>query len=122
VTRDNTPPELSGEWDDEPAGPSRLDRRRRLLQTVGIIALASLVLPGFLVTWSTSHATARVACEIAVGYYAPAAVGSQARFELLPLDTLGWVCHAQMADGFTLRVASLGPIPGQPVLRPLTGT
>lgn len=119
---DENPPELSGGWEDEPIRPSRLDRRRRVLKGVGIIALASLILPGFLVTWSTSTATARVACDIAVRYYAPAAVGSSARFELLPLDTLGWVCHAQMADGFTLRVASLGPIPGQPVLRPLTGT
>jgi hypothetical protein len=122
MTHDDIPPELSGEWDDDSPGPSRMDRRRRILKMVGIIALASLVLPGFLVTWSTSNATARVACDIAVRYYAPAAVSSQARFELLPLDTLGWVCHAQMADGFTLRVASLGPIPGQPVLRPLTGT
>lgn len=116
------PPELSGDWDDDDVGPSSMDRRARVLRIIGIVALSSLVLPGILVTWTTSTATARVACEIAVNYYAPAAESSLARFELVPLDTLGWNCHARMADGITLRVASLGPIPGAPTLRPLSGT
>jgi hypothetical protein len=122
VSDSDNPPELSEEWDDEDEGPKAWERRNRVLRIVGIIALVSLVLPGVLVTWTTSSRAAGVACEIAVTYYAPAAVTSQARFEMLPLNTLGWNCHAVMADGRTLRVASLGPIPGQPRLVPLTGS
>jgi len=116
------PPELSEEWDDELSGPSRMDRRARVLKAVGIVALLSLVLPGVLITWSTSRATARAACTIAVDYYAPSAVSVDATFDLFPVRTLGWNCHAIMADGASLRVATLGIIPGAPTLRPLTGT
>jgi hypothetical protein len=122
VSDNDHPPELSDEWDDLPTGEAPWHKRARFLRLIGIIALASLVLPGVLVTWTTSRQAAKIACEIAVSYYAPAADASVARFELLPLDTLGWNCHAVMADGVTIKVASLGPIPGQPTLRPLTGS
>lgn len=119
---DELPPELAGAWDEEPDRPSRLDRRARVLKGVGIVALASLVLPGFLVTWTTSQRTAQAACSIAVDYYAPSAASSEARFSIFPVRTFGWVCDARMADGTTLPVAALGPIPGSPRLTPLTGT
>lgn len=119
--RDDIPPELSGEWDDEPAGPSPMARRARMLRAVGIIALASLVLPGVLVTWSTSRATAHAACGIAAAYYAPTAPAWEATFEFVPLQNFGWNCYAYTADGLVLRVATLGIIPGAPTLQPLTG-
>lgn len=122
MSDNDDPPELSPEWDDEPTGEAPWHKRARFLRLIGIVALASLVLPGVLVTWTTSGQAAKIACEIAVGYYAPSAASAVARFELFPLDTLGWNCHAVMADGVTLKVASLGPIPGQPTLRPLTGS
>ncbi len=115
------PPELSNEWDDDDR-PTRFAQRARLLKVIGLVALASLVLPGILVTWSTTRATAVAACQIAVDYYAPTAERASARFEVFPLEILGWTCHATLADGTELRVAHLGLIPGWPTLRPLTGT
>jgi hypothetical protein len=117
----NLPPELSDEWDDEPTGPSPLHRRTRVMKIVGIIALVSMVLPGVLVTWSTSRASANAACAIAVAYYAPAAQRWQASFDVLPSRNIGWNCYVYSDDGFVLRVAHLGIIPGVPTLRPTTG-
>jgi hypothetical protein len=121
MRNDNLPPELTGA-DDEPSTPSRMNKRQRTLKVVGIVALASLVLPGILVTWSTSQRTAQAACFMAVDYYAPTATGFEADFQIFPLRTFGWVCHASMADGTTLPVAALGVLPGSPRLTPLTGT
>jgi len=115
------PPELSDEWDDEPSGPSRMEKRARLMKIIGIVALVSMVLPGVLVTWTTSRATAHAACGIAVAYYAPTAPRWQASFDVLPLQNIGWNCYAYTDDGFTLRVAHLGIIPGVPTLQPTTG-
>lgn len=116
------PPELSDEWGDEQGGPSRFNKRARMMKIVGLIALVSLVLPGVLVTWSTSRATANAACGIAVAYYAPTSSRWEARFDLLPPTNLGWNCYSYTADGIVLRVAHLGIIPGVPVLQPITGT
>ncbi len=118
---DELPPELSGEWEDSSEGPSRMEKRARVLKIIGIIALVSMVLPGVLVTWSTSRATANAACAIAVAYYAPTAPRWQASFDLLPLQNIGWNCYAATDDGFVLRVAHLGIIPGVPPLQPATG-
>jgi hypothetical protein len=118
---DELPPELSDEWDDEPVRSSRMEKRARLMKIVGFIALVSMVLPGVLVTWSTSRATAHAACGIAVAYYAPTAPRWQASFNVLPLQNIGWNCYAYTDDGFVLRVAHLGIIPGVPALQPLTG-
>jgi len=115
------PPELSDEWDDEPAGPSRMAKRARVMKIIGIVALVSMVLPGVLVTWSTSRGTATAACSVAVAYYAPTAATWQARFDVLPLRQIGWNCYVSTDDGFTLRVAHLGIIPGLPTLQPTTG-
>jgi hypothetical protein len=118
---DELPPELSDEWDDEPAGPSRLEKRARMMKIVGVVALVSMVLPGVLVTWSTSRATANGACQIAATYYAPSAPRWQANFDFWPLPNIGWNCYAYTDDGFVIRVAHLGIIPGLPPLQPLTG-
>ena len=115
------PPELSDEWDDEPSGPSRMERKARVMKIVGIVAVVSMVLPGVLVTWTTSRATANAACGIAVAYYAPNAPRWQANFDFLPLRDIGWNCYAYTDDGFVLRVAHLGIIPGVPTLQPTIG-
>jgi hypothetical protein len=115
------PSELSDDGDDEPARSSYLDKRARMMKIIGIIALVSLVLPGVLVTWSTSRGTANAACTIAVAYYAPTASRWQASFDIAPLDSIGWNCYAYTDDGFVLRVAHLGIIPGLPAMQPLTG-
>ena len=91
------------------------------MKIVGVIALVSMVLPGVLVTWSTSRATANAACSIAVAYYAPTATRWQANFDVLPFQNFGWNCYVSTDDGFTLRVAHLGIIPGVPPLQPTTG-
>jgi len=115
------PPELSGDWDDEPGVPSRMNRRARVMKIVGIIALVSMVLPGVLVTWSTSRATANAACALAVAYFAPSAGRWQADFDIVPPSKIGWNCYAYTDDGFRLLVAPLGIIPGAPTLQPSTG-
>lgn len=115
---DNLPPEL---WaDDEP----RRERpfRSRIITAAGLIAIMALVLPGVLVTWSTWKKTAEYACTLAVQYYAPSAEASEARFDVYPLRALGWSCYAVTSGGTETRVASLGPIPGAPELRPRSGS
>lgn len=118
MSTDDLPPEL---WeDDEP--PRQRPLRAKLIRLAGMIAILALVLPGILVTWTTWSRTAEYACELAVQYYAPSADASEARFDLVPVQSLGWTCYAVMFDGTEARVASLGPIPGAPTLRPMTGS
>lgn len=96
--------------------------RKKVMQVVVTIAIAALVLPGFLVTWSTQVRTADYACEIAVAYYAPGASDSAARFSLADASIPGWNCYAVMFNGQEFFVAHLGIVPGAPRLVPLTGS
>ena len=105
--------------DDEP--PFR-PMRRRIMRIVVSVAIAALVLPGFIVTWSTQVRTANFACEIAVDYYAPGAKAAKASFSLLNPSIPGWNCYAVMFDGSEEFVAHLGVIPGAPRLRPQSGS
>jgi hypothetical protein len=114
-------------WDDTPDDelderPRRSRTKRRFMQIVVTVAIAALVLPGFLVTWTTQVRTAEYACQIATAYYAPGATGSTARFSLVPEPLTGWNCYAIMFDGSEFFVANLGFIPGAPRLVPLTGS
>jgi hypothetical protein len=104
--------------DDRPFRP----RRRIFMQIVVSVAIAALVLPSIIVTWTTQARTANYACEIAVAYYAPGATASQATFSLDNLALAGWNCYARMFDGQEFFVAHLGVIPGAPRLVPLTGS
>jgi hypothetical protein len=113
--------EDSSEYDDESRSP-RFQVRRRIMQFVVTLAIAALVLPGLLVTWTTQVRTAQYACQIATAYYAPGATGSDARFSLVPAPLAGWNCYAVMFDQSEFFVANLGVIPGAPRLRPLTGS
>lgn len=92
------------------------------MQIVVSIAIAALVLPGVLVTWTTQVRTANYACQIAVAYYAPGATSSQARFSLAEPTIAGWNCYAVMFNSQEFFVAHLGIVPGAPRLIPLTGS
>jgi hypothetical protein len=114
-------------WDesrpeDEPGAPLHSRVRRRFMQVVVSVAIAALVLPGILVTWSTQVRTAQYSCQIATAYYAPGATGSDARFIFQPTSLAGWNCFAIMFDQSEFFVAHLGLIPGAPRLVPLTGS
>jgi hypothetical protein len=108
--------------EDDQNAPPLHRRRRRLMQVVVTVAIAALVLPSFLTTWSTQVSTAQYSCQIAVAYYAPGASGSTARFSLANPALAGWNCYAVMFDSSEFFVAHLGIIPGAPRLVPLTGS
>ena len=107
--------------DEEPERPFRRGKKR-FMQIVVTVAIAALVLPGILVTWSTQVRTAQYACEIATAYYAPGATDSSARFSFTPASLAGWNCYAVMFNDSEFFVAHLGVIPGAPRLVPLTGS
>lgn len=114
---DDDPPRSEAS-EDAPFRPAR----KRLMQIVVSIAIAALVLPGFLVTWGTQVRTANYACQIAVAYYAPGATDSAARFSLADPSIPGWNCYAVMFNSQEFFVAHLGIVPGAPRLIPLTGS
>jgi allophanate hydrolase subunit 1 len=107
--------------DDDSDRPLR-PQRKRLMQIVVVVAVAALVLPSIIVTWTTQVRTANYSCSIAVAYYAPGATGTIARFSLTNPQLVGWNCYAEMFDGTEYFVAHLGIIPGAPRLVPLTGS
>jgi len=92
------------------------------MQAVVLVAVAALVLPSLIVTWTTQVRTANYACQIAVAYYAPGATGSTAKFSVSDPSLPGWNCYAEMFNGVEYFVAHLGIIPGAPRLIPLTGS
>jgi hypothetical protein len=108
------------ELDEPDDAPLRSDRRKRILRVVALVSMALLVIPGFIGTVVQAQQSARYACEIARVSLAPGAQNSSARFELFPLVTAGWQCYAEFYDGTSVRIATLGPIPGLPRLRPVS--
>lgn len=112
---------MSSEDFTEDARPFK-PRRRRFMQFVVSVAIAALVLPSIIVTWTTQARTAHYSCQLAVSYYAPGATASHARFSLLNPAIPGWNCYAEMFDRTEFFVAHLGVIPGAPRLVPLTDT
>ena len=61
-------------FDDPDDRPLHSPARVLGMRIVVSLAIAGLVLPGILITWSTQARTAAYACEIAVAYYAPVRV------------------------------------------------
>ena len=100
----------------------RSARKRRILRIVALGSIGLLVVPGAIGTLLQTQYNARFACEMARSYYAPAAESTTVRFELLPLSSAGWQCYADFFDGSSVRIATLGPIPGLPSLRPVSGS
>lgn len=116
---DPLPEEL---WPEDDPQPLRSNRRMRILRTVALVGLGLLVLPSLIGTIGQANRSAAYACEIARQYYAPNAPGVDARFELLPLSAAGWQCYVPVGTNQELLIATLGPIPGVPNLRPVSGT
>lgn len=122
---DDDPIELR-EWPDDPDRDadermSPWERRKRILRWVSIVAMAALVIPGALGTWSVARSTAAQACRMAVDFYATPSTPARIAFELGDPRIIGWNCYAQAPNGEVL-VAALGLIPGTPRLEPRSGT
>lgn len=109
------------EYDDEPelAGyqpqgdrPLRSPHLKTVMRVVVVIGLVGLLLPGILVTLSTASRTAAVTCSVYTAYYAPEAVSSSARFELVSPAGVGWNCYAVAYGGGEVLVRAMGIIPG----------
>lgn len=109
-------------WPDDDPAPLRSNRKKHILRSVALVGLGLLVLPGLLGSMGQANRSAAIACEIARQYYAPNAPGVDARFHLLPLRAAGWQCYVPVGGEQELLIATLGPIPGLPNLRPVTGT
>ncbi len=90
---------------------SRGARRQRMLRITVIVGLVALILPGILVGIITADRTAQASCAAYTAYFAPEAIGAQARFDVFG-PSLGWNCYAQFFGGSELIVATLGIIPG----------
>ena len=112
---------INAEDFEEDQRPLRSPRRQLWMRIVVSVAIAALVLPGVLITWTTQARTAAYACNIAVAYYAPGATDAYARFDITNPSLIGWNCYAGMFNGEETFVAHLGVIPGAPRLIPLTG-
>lgn len=116
---DELPDELTP---DDDSRPLRSSQRRRVLQIVALVGLGLLVLPSLIGTLGQAQNSANYACEIARQYYAPNSLGVSAKFRLTPLEAAGWQCVVRIDSNQELLIATLGPIPGLPNLRPVTSS
>ena len=116
---DDLPDELEP---DDDSRPLRSERRRRVLRVVAIVGMGLLVLPGLIGTLGQANRSASYACEIARQYYAPNAAGVEAKFRIFPLEAAGWQCFVPLDGGRDMLIATLGPIPGMPNLRPVSSS
>ena len=105
---------------DDDARPLRSNRRMRILRTVAIVGLGLLVLPSLIGTLAQADRSAAYACELARQYYAPNAPSVEAKFRIFPLQAAGWQCFVPLDGNRELLIATLGPIPGMPNLRPVS--
>ena len=103
-------PELAGYEPHE--RPLRGPRLRLIMRITVILGLVALVLPGILVTMGTANRTAIRACAIYAAYYAPEAIASDARFDLVSEPGAGWNCYVRNFDGTEVLLTHLGLIPG----------
>lgn len=100
--------------DYEPIGRSIHSRRRtNVTRVLVVFAIAALILPGALSTYSLADGTAQRACEISAGVLVGEAHGSVARFQVFGPGLVSWECYAVTATGEAW-VISLGAIPGLP--------
>ena len=77
-----------------------------------MVGLVALILPGIIVTVGTANRTATSACGSYAAFYAPDAIATSVRFELIGPDGPGWNCYVQQFDGREILLAPLGFIPG----------
>jgi hypothetical protein len=112
-------PELAG---FQPHGdrPLRSPRLLAAMRVVVVLGLVGLILPGIIVTVGTAASTAASACAVYTARYAPGAVDSSARFELVSASGIGWNCYSIGFGGDEVLVAVLGIIPSAAHFPPAT--
>ncbi|MGI9822389.1 hypothetical protein [Agromyces sp. Marseille-Q5079] len=112
-------PELAGY---EPVDRPRRPGRQRAIQVFVVLALAGLVLPIVLSTFSVATTTARTACAT----FATAAVRGEVRtdapFELFAGGGPGWQCYMTTENGDRRHLANFGLFPAAPRYEPGTPT
>ncbi|SFR73654.1 hypothetical protein SAMN05428970_1583 [Agromyces sp. CF514] len=107
-------PELAGY---EPADRPRRPGRQRAIRIAVLVALAGMVLPIVLSTFSVATSTARSTCAA----FAAAATGSttddvttEAPFELFAAGGPGWQCYVTAQNGDRRHLANFGMFPAAP--------
>ena len=91
--------------------PIRSARTMFAMRVLVFAAIAGLVLPGVITTYSFAASTAQQACAVWVDYQLPQQHTSVAKFQVFGPGVIGWECYAVTADG-TQHVTSLGLLPG----------
>jgi hypothetical protein len=86
--------------------PVRSPRRMFALRVLVIVAIAGLVLPGVITTYTFAQSSAQNACAVWVGHEVAEQHTSYAKFQ-----GLSWECYVVTAEG-TSHVTSLGFLPG----------
>jgi hypothetical protein len=86
--------------------PIRSQRTLFLMRALVIVAIAGLVLPGVITTYTFAQQSAQNACAVWVNHEVAQQHSSYAK-----LEGLSWQCYAVSADG-TTRITSLGMLPG----------
>ncbi|GLU90764.1 hypothetical protein [Agromyces sp. NBRC 114283] len=111
---DEVPAELAFADDGSaPDGPSRWERRRRVIRFTVIVALVAMLAPIVLSTVSVAQSSAARSCAVIVSAYDRDAAGSHVALELFGPGGAGWICYAD-ASGEPRPVANLGLLPGAP--------
>ncbi|GAA1503480.1 hypothetical protein BJ978_003175 [Agromyces terreus] len=107
-------PELAGY---EPVDRPRRPGRRRAMRVAVFLALAAMVLPIVLSTFSVATSTARSTCTA----FATAAAGAtggefttDAPFELFAAGGPGWQCYVITENGARRHLANFGLFPATP--------
>ncbi|KQM82977.1 hypothetical protein [Agromyces sp. Leaf222] len=107
-------PELAGY---EPVDRPRRPGRQRAMRIAVVLALAAMVLPIVLSTFSVATSTARSTCAA----FATAAAGStggdlstDAPFELFAAGGPGWQCYVTTENGSRHHLANFGLFPAAP--------
>jgi len=107
-------PELAGY---EPVDRPRRPGRQRAMRIAVVLALAAMVLPIVLSTFSVATSTARSTCAT----FATAAAGStggdlatDAPFELFAAGGPGWQCYVTTENGSRHHLANFGLFPAAP--------
>lgn len=90
-------------------------RRMRIMRVMVVIAVAALVVPGFLGTLSLATTTAQGTCSVYVARYQPNAAGASVHFDLFGPRGPGWNCYTLDAAGDETFLVLLGLIPSAPL-------
>jgi hypothetical protein len=107
------------EPDDDNSAPLHSARRQRIIRVVALLAMMALVVPSAIGTWLQARSSAVFACELARSQLAPDSQSVGVEFRLTPLRAAGWQCFARYYDGSEILIAVLGPIPGEPQIKPV---